>query len=94
MKRKLLRLRDFVRLERIKRNEFLIMIKKIVPNIAPCKYITVRNISYKVYEISEECRLRGRLLKTFKSKEAAIRFMEQSIYRYIKEVPNIYECRL
>ena len=63
-------------------------------NVTAIEYITVRSIVYKVYEISKDCRINGRLLKTFKKKDSAKRFMEQSIYRYIKEVPCIYERRL
>lgn len=60
----------------------------------PPEYVTVRSARYKVYEIGKDCRVSGRLLKMFRSKERAVKFMEQSIYRYMKEVPCIYEKRL
>lgn len=64
------------------------------PNIAAVEYVTVRSTTYKVYEIGKDCRTNGRLLKTFRRKNSAEAFMEQSIYRYLREVPCIYEQRL
>ena len=64
------------------------------PNVAPIEYVTVMSTVYKVYEVSKDCRTNGRLLKTFKRKNSAGAFMEQSIYRYIREVPCIRERRL
>ena len=40
---------------------------------------------WNVYEITPDCRRHGRLKKTFRNKTRAIRYMEQSIYRFIKE---------
>ena len=64
------------------------------PNVAPVEYVTVRSTMYKVYEVTKECMTSGRLLKTFRRKNSAEAFMEQSVYRYIREVPCIYERRL
>lgn len=64
------------------------------PNMASVEYVTVRSTEYNVYEIGKDCRINGRLLKTFKKKDSAEKFMEQSIYRYMREVPCIYERRL
>ena len=44
---------------------------------------------YSIYEISKDCRKHGRLLRTYKTKKYAMRFMEESIYRFCKEVPYI-----
>lgn len=64
------------------------------PNVAAVEYVTVRSTVYKVYEVSKDCRISGRLLKTFRRKNSAEAFMEQSIYRYLREVPCIRERRL
>lgn len=64
------------------------------PNVAPVEYVTVRSTIYKVYEVTKDCRISGRLLKTFRRRDSAEAFMEQSIYRYIREVPCIREQRL
>ena len=64
------------------------------PNTAPVEYVTVRSTVYNVYEVGKDCRANGRLLKTFNKKDSAEKFMEQSIYRYMREVPCIYERRL
>lgn len=64
------------------------------PNTAQVEYVTVRSTAYNVCEVGKDCMVNGRLLKTFKKKDSAERFMEQSIYRYIREVPCIYERRL
>ena len=58
------------------------------------EYVNVRSTVYKVYEVGKDCRVNGRLLKTFNKKDSAEKFMEQSIYRYMREVPCIYERRL
>ena len=64
------------------------------PNTVQVEYVTVRSTVYKVYEVAKDCRISGRLLKTFRRKNSAEEFMKQSIYRYIREVPCIYERRL
>lgn len=38
------------------------------PNVAPVEYVTVRSTAYKVYEVAKDCRISGRLLKTFRKK--------------------------
>ena len=64
------------------------------PNIAAIEYVTVRSTVYKVYEVTKDCRISGRLLKTFRRKDSTEAFMKKSIYRYIREVPCIRERRL
>lgn len=41
--------------------------------------------TYKVYEITPDCRKHGRLLKSYRSIDRANNFMAKSIYRYMKE---------
>lgn len=50
----------------------------------------IRRTIYKVYEISPECRKFGRLKKVYFTKRLAEKYMNASIYRYIKE--DIYIC--
>lgn len=44
-----------------------------------------RIVKYAVYEINEDTREHGRLLKTYKSKQMAEKAVKKSIYRYMKE---------
>ena len=46
---------------------------------------TNKVVEYRVYEISEDAREFGRYLKSYKTKASARKFMEKSIYRYVKE---------
>ena len=47
--------------------------------------MTSRETRYAVYEISEDTREHGRLIKNYKSKQAAEKAVKKSIYRYMKE---------
>ena len=57
------------------------------------EYITVKRVIYKVYEVSYQHQ-RGKLLKTYMTERLAKKFMEKSIYRFIKEDIMIYEKEL
>lgn len=42
-------------------------------------------VKYAIYEITPDARKHGHLLKIYKSKQAAEKAVEKSIFRYMKE---------